>query len=103
MNPHAEIEIVHKLPNQRCLLVIFLAEQSQMGLHDSEEFRHHSADAGEVMRSGLAFPSARERRHRHGRFEALGIHGQGRGFKTDIHPFLAAQCTIAGNWAGIRG
>jgi hypothetical protein len=90
VNRHPEIEIVHKLPNQRCLLVIFLAEQSQMGLHDSEEFRHHRGDAGEVMRPGLAFPSAAEPRHRHGRLEALGIHIQDCGFKTDIHPFLAA-------------
>ena len=103
LNHHAEIEIVHKLPNQRRLLVIFLAKQGEMGLHNPEEFRHHRDDAGEVMRPGFAFPSARERQHRHGRLEALGIHGASRGFKTDIHPFLAAQCTISGNWAGIRG
>ena len=72
-----------------------------MGLHHSEEFRHHRGDAGKVMGPSLAFPSARERRHRYRRLEALVIHALGRRFKTDIHPFLAAEGTIVGNRAGI--
>ena len=50
--------------------------------------------------AGPLLPIGARARHRHGRLEAFGIHSRGHGFKTDIHPFLAAQCTIAGDRAG---
>jgi len=72
-----------------------------MGPYHAEEFCHHRGDAGEVMGPGSPFPSARKRRHCHGRLKALGVYGLGCRFKTDIHPFLAAHCPVAGNRAGI--
>src|SRR4029078_8065328 len=37
LNRYTEIEILRKCSNQYCLLIIFLAEQGEMGLHHSEE------------------------------------------------------------------
>jgi hypothetical protein len=65
LNHHAEIEIIHELPNQRGLLVIFLAEQGEMGTHHPEEFRHYRGDAGKVMWPGRSFPSTSDLRNRH--------------------------------------
>ena len=98
---HPKIQIGDEPLHHRCLLVIFLAEQGEMGSHDPEKFRHHRGDAGEVMRPGRSFPSARKRRHRHDGLKAFGVHRLGRRFKTDIHPFFATQRTIAGNRARI--
>jgi len=70
-----------------------------MGSHHPEEFRHHRGNAGEVMRSGFAFPSARERRHRHGRWNPSGYMARAVGSKQTSTP-LAAQCTNRGQSGG---
>ncbi len=101
IDSHPQIQIDDEPLHQCCLLIIFLAEQGEIGSYDPEEFRHHRGDTGEVMRSDFTLPPARERRHRHGRLKAPGIHGPGRRFKTHIHSFLATERPIAGNRAGI--
>ena len=68
-----------------------------MGAYDSEKFCYHCGDAGEVLWPGFTFPSSRERRQRHDRLKALGIHDSGCRFKTDIYPFLSAKCAIFRN------
>jgi len=81
---------VDKLPNQRGLLVIFLAEPGEMRLHDSEEFRHHRRNTSEVMRPGCSFPSTSDHRNGHDGLKICGVHASGSGLKTDIHSFLSA-------------
>src|SRR5262245_58967415 len=102
-NHHTEIQILHKLPNQRGLLVVFLAKQGDMGLYDPEKFRHYRGDPSEVMRPDRPFPSTSNHGNRHSCLKAFWIHVPGSRLKADIDSFLAAQCTIASNRAGIRG